>query len=118
MVLPPLVRPSLQYAAVTVHSKESASQRSDDGKPDTRPPMLVIASVDAIQLRKRLAIETDMTIQGQVVWTGSSSMDIRMELLQVCISISCHILAPTCNACFLPLGQFEGPQVTASSKAS
>ena len=45
--------------------------------------MLVTASVDAIQLRKRLAIETDMTIQGQVVWTGSSSMDIRMELLQV-----------------------------------
>ena len=42
--------------------------------------MLVIASVDAIQLRKRLAIETDMTVQGQVVWTGSSSMDIRMEL--------------------------------------
>ena len=33
--------------------------------------MLVTASVDAIQLRKRLAIETDMTIQGQVVWTGS-----------------------------------------------
>ena len=53
----------------------------DDGKPDTRLPMLVTASVDAIQLRKRLAIETDMTIQGQVIWTGSSSMDIRTELL-------------------------------------
>lgn len=48
--------------------------------------MLVTASVDAIQLSRRLAIEEDMTIQGQVVWTGSSSMDIRMELLQVCLS--------------------------------
>ncbi len=59
---------------------------SDDGKLDTRPPMLVTASVDAIQLRKRLAIETDMTVHGQVVWTGSSSMDIRMELLQVSLT--------------------------------
>ncbi len=51
--------------------------------------MLVTASVDAIQLRRRLAIETDMTIQGQVVWTGSSSMDIRMELTQVSSSLPC-----------------------------
>ena len=70
--------------------------------------MLVTASVDAIQLRKRLAIETDMTIQGQVVWTGSSSMDIRMELLQVCISLFCHTLVTTCNACFLPSGSLRG----------
>ena len=62
--------------------------------------MLVTASVDAIQLRKRLAIETDMTIQGQVVWTGSSSMDIRMELLQVYIPIFCHMSVVTCTACF------------------
>lgn len=75
----------------TKHSKhfsqlgEKGTSCSDDGKPDTRPPVLVTASVDAIQLRKKLAIETDMIIEGQVVWTGASSMDIRMELLQVCL---------------------------------
>jgi acyl-CoA hydrolase len=56
---------------------------SDDGRTDTRPPLLVTASVDAIDLRKRLRVATDMTMTGEVVWTGSSSMDIRMELLQV-----------------------------------
>jgi acyl-coenzyme A thioesterase 9 len=43
----------------------------------------VTAAVDAIHLSKRLKIDTDVTMSGQVVWTGSSSMDIRMELLQV-----------------------------------
>ncbi len=74
---------------------------SDDGKLDTRPPMLVTASVDAIQLRKRLAIETDMTVHGQVVWTGSSSMDIRMELLQVCSSSirACAVRVNSSKSC-------------------
>jgi hypothetical protein len=55
---------------------------SDDGKLNTHPPILVTASVDAIELRKRLEVERDMSMGGQVVWTGTSSMDIRMELLQ------------------------------------
>lgn len=57
--------------------------RSDDGRTDTRPPLLVTASVDAIHLHKRLDIGRDMTAVGSVVWMGSSSMDIRMELRQV-----------------------------------
>ena len=74
---------------------------SDDGKLDTRPPMLVTASADAIQLKKRLAIETDMTVHGQVVWTGSSSMDIRMELLQVSLILisACTVHLKSLHAC-------------------
>ena len=71
--------------------------------------MLVTASVDAIQLRKRLAIETDMTIQGQVVWTGSSSMDIRMELLQECIFPLSTYTYPLAMPAPSDLRQIEGP---------
>ena len=39
--------------------------------------------------RKRLAIETDMRNQVQVVHTGTSSMDICVELLQA--SLSWHL---------------------------
>jgi acyl-coenzyme A thioesterase 9 len=42
----------------------------------------VTAAVDAIHLHKRLRLDADMVAAGQVAWTGSSSMDIRMELLQ------------------------------------
>lgn len=56
---------------------------SDDGRTDTRPPLLVTAAVDAIHLSKRLKLDEDMTMSGQVVWTGTSSMDIRMQLSQV-----------------------------------
>ena len=45
--------------------------------------MLVTASVDAIQMINRLNLENDLEMSGQVVWTGKSSMDIRMELRQV-----------------------------------
>ena len=70
--------------------------------------MLVTASVDAIQLRKRLAIETDMTIQGQVVWTGSSSMDIRMELVQVSMFLLFTHLYPPAVPAPPPLEQAPG----------
>ena len=41
------------------------------------------AAVDAIHLRKRLDLQRDIKMSGQVVWTGKSAMDIRMELTQV-----------------------------------
>ena len=63
---------------------QHAQSCSDDGRTDTRLPLLVTAAVDAIHLHRRLALDADMTAAGSVVWTGSSSMDIRMELLQVC----------------------------------
>ena len=41
------------------------------------------ASVDAIHLRRRLDLHQDIQVSGQVVWTGKSAMDIRMQLNQV-----------------------------------
>lgn len=46
-------------------------------------PILVTASVDAIQLKHRLSLDNDLSVTGKVVWTGRSSMDIRLELRQV-----------------------------------
>jgi hypothetical protein len=59
--------------------------RSDDGKPETRPPLLVTASVDRIALARRLALDADLTMAGSVIWTGRSALDIRMQLRQVCM---------------------------------
>lgn len=42
--------------------------------------MLVTASVDAIELRSPLSVEENIEARGQVVYTGKSSMDIRLEL--------------------------------------
>jgi len=61
-----------------------ALTRSDDGLPDTRPPLLVTASVDAIHLRHPLSMDNDMAVSGRVVWTGKSALDIQMELTQAC----------------------------------
>ena len=60
------------------------------------------AAVDAIHLHKRLAIDADMTAAGSVVWTGSSSMDIRMELLQargMAPLVPARLLSLPCSAC-------------------
>lgn len=69
---------------------------SDDGRTDTQLPMLVTAAVDAIHLRKRLNLDSDIKMSGQVVWTGKSAMDIRMQLTQVrgtafCCTDSCSM---------------------------
>lgn len=57
---------------------------SEDGDPATRPPLLVTATVEAIEVRaSHLELASDMTMSGAVVWTGTSSMDICMELEQV-----------------------------------
>jgi acyl-coenzyme A thioesterase 9 len=45
-------------------------------------PLLVTASVDAINLVRSLTLEHDLIMSGQVVWTGSSSLDVRMEVRQ------------------------------------
>lgn len=46
-------------------------------------PLLVTVAVDAIELAHPVTLTRDMSCQGQVVFTGGSSVDIRMELLQV-----------------------------------
>lgn len=60
---------------------------SDDGKPETRPPLLVTASVDRITLARRLALDADLTMAGSVIWTGRSALDIRMQLRQVYVHL-------------------------------
>ncbi|PSC69493.1 Acyl-coenzyme A thioesterase mitochondrial [Micractinium conductrix] len=60
-----------------------AFDHCDDGDPSTRPPLLVTATVEAIELRtSHLTLDQDMQLSGRVVWTGTSSMDIRLELEQ------------------------------------
>ncbi|PNH06307.1 Acyl-coenzyme A thioesterase 9, mitochondrial [Tetrabaena socialis] len=45
-------------------------------------PLLVTAAVDEISLRHPLRLERDIVVRGQVVWTGKSALDIRMQLFQ------------------------------------
>ena len=66
---------------------------SDDGKPETRPPLLVTASVDRIALARRLALDADLTMAGSVIWTGRSALDIRMQLRQVYVHPQPHACA-------------------------
>lgn len=60
----------------------SCSVSSDDDRTDTQLPLLVTAAVDALHLRRRLDLSQDIQVSGQVVWTGKSAMDIRMQLTQ------------------------------------
>ncbi|KAL4451607.1 hypothetical protein ABPG75_007269 [Micractinium tetrahymenae] len=60
-----------------------AFEHCDVADVRSRPPLLVTAGVEAIELHNsRLGLREDMTMSGRVVWTGSSSMDVRMELEQ------------------------------------
>lgn len=57
--------------------------------PETRPPLLVTASVDRITLGRRLTLDADLTMAGSVVWTGRSALDICMQLRQVAGQCRC-----------------------------
>ncbi|CAM9417632.1 unnamed protein product [Chrysoparadoxa australica] len=43
------------------------------------PPVLVTASVDSISISRQPSLESDMTLSGEVVWCGSSSLQINMK---------------------------------------
>jgi acyl-coenzyme A thioesterase 9 len=45
-------------------------------------PQLVTASVDAIELARPLRLDRDLQMSARVVYTGSSSLDVRMEVRQ------------------------------------
>jgi hypothetical protein len=71
--------------------------QANDAAPHTTPPnprslapdgaralpLLVTVAVDAIELAHPVTLTRDAACRGQVVFTGGSSLDIRMELLQV-----------------------------------
>ncbi|GIL65940.1 hypothetical protein Vafri_19567 [Volvox africanus] len=59
------------------------------------PPLLVTAAVDEITVRHPLQVERDIVVHGQVVWTGKSSLDIRMQLFQ-----AHHVPHPSLEALF------------------
>ncbi|KAL4433426.1 hypothetical protein ABPG77_010279 [Micractinium sp. CCAP 211/92] len=60
-----------------------AFEHCDVADERSRPPLLVTAGVEAIELHNsRLSMQRDMVMSGHVVWTGSSSMDVRMQLEQ------------------------------------
>ena len=54
-----------------------------DRGPEATLPILVTAAVDAIELRDRLSLDQMLHATGQVVYTGRSSLDLRMQLTQV-----------------------------------
>ena len=51
-------------------------------RPGLPAPVLVTAAVDEIKNKDNISIDTDVTIEGKVVWTGRSALDIRMALVQ------------------------------------
>ena len=62
---------------------ENEKEKEKDKERRRRPPVLVTASVDAIKLLSPLSVDQDVEARGQVVYTGKSSMDIRLELYSV-----------------------------------
>jgi len=61
---------------------DAAGAAGEAPAPKAPPPKLVTASVDAIHLARPLPIGRDLTMSARVVWTGSSSLDVRMEVTQ------------------------------------
>ena len=71
---------SLAGSIALNHFDGGNRSEGDDSERRRRPPVLVTASVDAIKLLSPLSVDQDVEARGQVVWTGKSSMDIRLEL--------------------------------------
>lgn len=56
---------------------------TDDGDARTLPPLLVTANVERIRLARHIPIDGgDLLLTGRVVWTGSTSMDILVQVYQ------------------------------------
>ena len=51
-----------------------AFQHCDDADRNTRPQLLVTASVDRVRLLRPLALSEDLVLSGAVAWVGRSSM--------------------------------------------
>lgn len=82
-ILPPSCPLSLPHdccAHATAHSYTGRGASSGGG---SGLPLLVTAAVDEIALTHPLLLARDVVVRGQVVWTGRSALDIRMQLFQV-----------------------------------
>eukprot|EP00596_Hydrurales_sp_CCMP1899_P003825 CAMPEP_0119038526 /NCGR_PEP_ID=MMETSP1177-20130426/7498_1 /TAXON_ID=2985 /ORGANISM="Ochromonas sp, Strain CCMP1899" /LENGTH=471 /DNA_ID=CAMNT_0007001231 /DNA_START=164 /DNA_END=1576 /DNA_ORIENTATION=- len=60
-----------------------AISHCDDNDPLTKPLSLVTACVDRIRQSKKISAADDLILTGQIVWVGSSSLDVLMEIHRV-----------------------------------
>ncbi|CAD6224225.1 unnamed protein product [Miscanthus lutarioriparius] len=60
-----------------------AVKHCSDEDSTTRPLLIVTASVDKMELKKPIRVDTDLKIAGAVTYVGRSSIDIQIELTQV-----------------------------------
>uniref|UniRef100_A0A0D9XFQ0 HotDog ACOT-type domain-containing protein n=1 Tax=Leersia perrieri TaxID=77586 RepID=A0A0D9XFQ0_9ORYZ len=60
-----------------------AVKHCSDDDSTTRPLLLVTASVDKMELKKPIRVDTDLKIAGAVTYVGRSSIDIQIEVTQV-----------------------------------
>jgi len=58
-------------------------QHCSDEDSTTRPLLVVTASVDKMELKKPIRVDTDLKIAGAVTYVGRSSIDIQIEVTQV-----------------------------------
>lgn len=59
-----------------------AFQHCSDDDPETRPLLLVTASVDRIRLARSIRMDADLAVTAKVIWVGRSSMEIQIRLDQ------------------------------------
>lgn len=64
-----------------------AFQHCSDNDPETRPLLLVTASVDRIRLARHIRMDVDLAVTGKVTWVGRSSMEIQIRLDQPTASV-------------------------------
>jgi acyl-coenzyme A thioesterase 9 len=69
------IPPTVAYTRLTL----CFTITGDDANRNTRPQLLVTASVDRVRLLRKLSLEEDVVLSGAVAWVGNSSMVIRME---------------------------------------
>ncbi|KAJ1446464.1 hypothetical protein M885DRAFT_546377 [Pelagophyceae sp. CCMP2097] len=51
-----------------------------DADAETPTPLIVTASVDAIEVRRELCLGSDYVLRGDMVWAGKSSLEIHVSL--------------------------------------
>ncbi|XP_006660849.1 acyl-coenzyme A thioesterase 9, mitochondrial [Oryza brachyantha] len=87
-----------------------AVKHCSDEDSTTRPLLLVTASVDKMELKKPIRVDTDLKIAGAVTYVGRSSIDIQIEVTQVDQGSDMHsdLIALTANFTFVARDSMTG----------
>ena len=80
------------------NSSLTSSSSSSSSASERDYPIIVTASVDRIRLRSRPTAGSDQKLSGQVTWTGTSSMEIRMQ----CCTCNSNSNSTTSNSSTTP----------------